>query len=117
MEAPASVDVRLADILTGVTTAVLVHGVTAITGTTVVRRALFVEPVEVISGVGAVRVGDHDSVLVEAGFQYLVGDITLEFSSDVHDVQTEDCKGEVNLVAFKFLSKRTVAWDSREGDV
>ena len=42
-------------------------------------------------------VGDLDSVFVEARFKDLVGDITLDFATDVHDVQTEDYERNVNL--------------------
>lgn len=39
-------------------------------------------------------VGDLDSAFVEAHFNDLVGDITLDFATNVHDVQTEDYGGE-----------------------
>lgn len=35
--------------------------------------------------------------MVEAYFHDLVGDIALDFSANVHDVQTEDYEGEVKF--------------------
>ena len=49
------------------------------------------------------RVGNHDSVFVEAGFQDLVRDIALDFPADVHDVQTEDYERGINLVGVQVL--------------
>ena len=46
-------------------------------------------------------VGDLDSSLVEAHFNDLVGDITLEFATDVHDVQTEDYGRNINLAGVR----------------
>ena len=62
-----------------------------------VRRPLFVEPIEVIAKVCRARAGDLNSVLVEANFEDLVGDIALNFPAHVHYIQTEDCGGSVNL--------------------
>jgi len=90
VEAPTSVDVCLADVITSVTAAVRVLGQTTITRTTVVRGALFIEPVKLIARIRRLRVGDLDSVLVEANFHNLVGDIALDFPANIHDVQTED---------------------------
>jgi len=97
MKAPTSVDVCLADVIASVTAAVRVRGQTTVTRTAVVRGALFVEPVELIARVRRLRVGNLVSVLVETHFQDLVGDIALDFPTNVHDVQTEDCGRYVNF--------------------
>ena len=105
IETPASGDVCLANLIASVTAAVLVCGKTAITRTTVVRRALFVEPVEVIARVRRMGVGDVDSILVGAHFNNLVGDVTLDFATDVHNVQTEDYGRNVNLAGIRSLEQ------------
>lgn len=51
------------------------------------------------------RVGDLDSVLVETHFKDLVGDITLHFSANVHDVQTEDCGEKINFAGTRNLGQ------------
>lgn len=85
-EAPAPVDIRLTDFVTSVTAAVRVDGQTTITGTTVARGPLFIEPIEVVARVGRVRIGDLASALVKANFEDLVGNIALNFPAHVHDV-------------------------------
>ena len=46
-------------------------------------------------------VGDLDSGLVEVHFNDLVGDITLEFATDIHDVQTEDYGRNINFAGVR----------------
>lgn len=60
-------------------------------------------------------IGDLDSAFVEAHFNDLVGDITLDFATNVHDVQTEDYGGgDINLAGARGL-EQTHGSTGREG--
>jgi len=61
-----------------------------------------------------VGVGDLNSVFVEAHFNDLVGDITLDFATNVHDVQTEDYGKNINLAGVRGL-EQTHGSMGREG--
>ena len=85
-EAPASINVRLTDFITSVTTTVWFRGEATVTRTAVARGPLFVESIEVVAWVGGLGVWDLVSALVEASFKNLMGNVVLDFPTHVHDV-------------------------------
>lgn len=89
-KAPSPVHVRHPDFLTSVATSRL-RLETAVAGPTVPLLLHFAVLLQLTFELGRVRVRHFPSALLQADFEDVVREIALDFTADVHDIETEDC--------------------------